>query len=60
MSEPSELIEQCKIEVSSEQAEQIVRDYIEARMISNGYKLINEVKQDDNYWPSVLYRGDKV
>ena len=55
----SEIIEQCKIELSGEDIETIVEAHIISTMEKKGYELESGIKQDGEYWPSMLYRGNK-
>jgi len=55
-----ELEKQCKIELTSDEIEEIVRGYIERKMEKEGYELSQSTKQDSGYWPTMLYRGDLI
>jgi len=53
-------IKELRFVITGEEAEKIVADHIESLMIAEGYELRRSVKQDDNYWPDMVYVGQLV
>lgn len=51
-------VEELRIEVTSEDAERIVREYIEAMYKAKGYALTRSDTAD--IWPSITYFGRKT
>jgi len=55
----SDLVEQCKIELTCDEIENIVARFVENKMEKEGYTLTQSTNQSDGYWPTMLYRGEK-
>jgi hypothetical protein len=52
-------MEQLRIELSSEEAEKIIADWVSGRMRERGYKMDYFRNEDGLSFPSTFWRGDK-
>jgi ABC-type metal ion transport system substrate-binding protein len=54
-----ELVQELKIELSAQDAEKIITEYIENQMEQNGYKL-EYSRNEDGPFPDTFWRGKKI
>lgn len=51
------IVKQLRIEITGEEAEKIVRDHIQAKMLEQGYELDYSRNESETPWPDTMWRG---